>query len=417
MNLNQLKSKMMEWDVHRIRQDFPILHQKVHGKPLVYFDNAATTQKPKAVLEAMQRYYEEDNANIHRGVHTLSERATASYEAARATIQSFINAPSEREIIFTKGATESINLVAHSFGQTFMKAGDSVLLSAMEHHANIVPWQLLREERGIHLKVIPMNEVGELDLSAYEALLTPDVKIVALTHTSNVLGTVNPVRQMIELAHARQIPVLLDGAQSIVHQKIDVQDLNCDFFVFSGHKLYGPTGTGVLYGKRRWLEKMRPFLGGGDMIRSVTFEKTTFNELPYKFEAGTPNIAGAIGLATAIDYLDALGMDRISAYETELLNYATQALKEVPGIRIIGESTHKAALISFILDSIHPHDIGSLLDRAGIATRAGHHCAMPVMNFFKVPATTRVSFSFYNTHAEIDAFIRALYAVKELFHG
>lgn len=409
---------MMQWDIARTRDDFPALHQDIRGgKKLIYFDNAATTQKPRCVLEAMTKYYMDDNANVHRGVHALSERATAAYEASRATIQLYMNAPTEKEIIFTKGTTDSINLVANSFVETFMEKGDEVILSQMEHHANIVPWQMLRDRKGIVLKIIPMDKNGDLIFEEYEKLFNEKTKFVSITHTSNALGTINPVKKMIAVANKHKVAIMLDGAQSIVHDKIDVQDLNCDFFTFSGHKVYGPTGTGVLFGKRVWLDKMLPYQGGGDMIRAVSFEETSYAPLPYKFEAGTPNIAGVIGLAAAINYIDKLGIDKIQAYEAELLTYATQSFKEIPGMKIYGEAKHKSPIISFILDGIHAHDMGTLLDQDGIAARAGHHCAMPVMTFFGIPATTRVSFSFYNTHAEIDTLVAALYKVKRLFNG
>ncbi len=416
MNIDQLKGQMMKWDIQKIREDFPCLHQSIRGaNPLVYLDTASSAQKPKVVTETMDRFYQRDYSNVHRGVHALSERASTVYESVRHVVQSFINAPSEKEIIFTKGTTESINLLAHSFCKAFMKPGDEVILSTMEHHANIVPWQLAKEIFGIEIKVIPISLQGVLDLEAYEQLLTERTKLVSITHASNVLGTVNPVQKMIEMAHHRGIPVALDGAQFIVHGKVDVQELNCDFYSFSSHKLYGPTGVGVLYGKRKWLDKMPPYQGGGDMIRSVSFEKSSFAFPPERFEAGTPNIAGVIGLAAAIEYVEKIGIDKISAYEQELLHYATQSMKEVSGLRIIGEAPEKAPLISFLFEDIHAHDVGTILDHEGIASRAGHHCAMPLMKFFNVPATVRVSFGFYNTHAEIDVLIRALHKLKKVF--
>jgi cysteine desulfurase/selenocysteine lyase len=404
-----------EYDVEKIRREFPILHQKVHGHPLVYLDNAATSQKPRAVIDAIAHYYERGNANIHRGVHYLSEHATTEHEAARRTVQQFLNAADKREIIFVRSATEGINLVAHSYGRTHVNAGDEVLITAMEHHSNIVPWQILCEEKGAHLRVLPINERGELRLDELPKLLTAKTKLFAFTHVSNALGTINPVKHMIELAHSRGIPVLIDGAQAAPHLKIDVQELDADFYVFSGHKVYGPTGIGVLYGKRDLLEAMPPYQGGGDMIRSVTFEKTLYNDLPYKFEAGTPDIAGAIGLGAALNYIERLGLDNIAAHEHGLLTYGTEALTAVPGVRIIGTAPNKAAVISFVIEGIHPHDIGTILDREGIAVRTGHHCAQPVMQFFRVPATARASFGLYNTRAEIDRLVKGIEKVKEVF--
>jgi cysteine desulfurase/selenocysteine lyase len=407
---------MMKWDIQKIREDFPCLHQVIKGQnPLVYLDSASSAQKPKVVLEAMNRFYQRDYSNVRRGVHALSERASTLYESVRHVVQSFINSASEKEIIFTKGTTESINLLAHSFCKAFMKPGDEVVLSMMEHHANIVPWQLAKEIFGIEIRVIPIDQQGVLDLQAYEKLLTEKTKLVSITHASNVLGTVNPVEEMIEIAHKRGIPVALDGAQFIVHGKVDVQKLNCDFYSFSSHKLYGPSGVGVLYGKKKWLDKMPPYQGGGDMIRTVSFEKTSFAFPPERFEAGTPNIAGVIGLAAAIEYVEKIGLDKINAYEQELLHYATQSLKEIEGLRIIGEAPEKAPLISFLFKDIHAHDVGTILDHEGIASRAGHHCAMPLMRFFQVPATVRISFGFYNTHAEIDVLVRALHKLKKVF--
>jgi cysteine desulfurase/selenocysteine lyase len=408
-------SQDMSFDVARIREDFPILKQQVHGRPLVYLDSAATSQKPQVVLDAIQRYYAEQNSNVHRGVHYLSQVATREYEGARVKIQKFINAAEEHEIIFTRGTTESINLVALSFGRKFIKEGDEIIISAIEHHSNIVPWQMLCETVGATLRVIPINDNGELLLDEYAAMLNPRVKLVSVTHLSNALGTINPVQRIIELAHAQDIPVLLDGAQATPHIKVDVRELDCDFYAFSGHKLCGPTGIGVLYGKTDWLNAMPPVFGGGDMIASVTFEKTTYNKLPYRLEAGTPNIEGAIGLGVALDYLESIGLDAIAAYEHELLQYATETLGAIPGVRLIGTAREKASVLSFVLDDIHPHDIGTILDQEGIAVRAGHHCAQPVMQRFKVPATARASFAFYNTKEEIDALAIGIQKVVEVF--
>jgi cysteine desulfurase/selenocysteine lyase len=395
--------------------DFPILGQTVRGKRLVYLDNAATSQKPRAVIDAVRGYYERDNANIHRGVHLLSERATELYEAARGKVKSFLNAREDAEIVFVRGATEAINLVAQTFGRANVKAGDEVVLSAIEHHSNIVPWQMLCGERGAKLRVIPMTDAGELILEEYENLLNARTRIVALTHVSNALGTVNPVKAMIEKAHAKGIPVLVDGAQAVPHMSVDVQALDCDFYVFSGHKMCAPTGIGALYGKRAHLEKMPPYQGGGDMIRMVTFEKTLYNDIPFKFEAGTPNIEGAIGLGAAIDYLSGLGMLRIAARESELLDYATAALSRVKDLRIIGTAKEKAGVVSFLLGDIHPHDIGTILDQEGIAIRTGHHCAMPVMERLGIPATARASLAFYNTKEDIDTLVSGLEKVRAIF--
>lgn len=403
------------FDVWRIREDFPILKQKVHGKPLVYLDNAATSQKPRVVIETLARYYETTNANVHRGIHALSERATQEYEGVRETVRRFLNAADTREIVFVRGTTEAINLVAQSYGRTFLTAGDEIVISAMEHHSNIVPWQMLCEQVGARLRVVPFDHRGELSLDEYEKLLNGRAKLVAVVHVSNALGTINPVRQMVELAHRRGIPVLVDGAQAVSHMAVDVRELDCDFYAFSSHKLCGPTGVGVLYGKAELLTRMPPYQGGGDMISVVTFEKTHYNALPYKFEAGTPNIAGVIGLGAAIDYVRAVGLDRIAAYERDLLAYATAALEAVPGLQVIGTARDKAAVLSFVLDCAHPHDIGTILDREGVAIRAGHHCAMPVMQRFGVPATARASFAFYNTHAEVDALVRAIHKAIEVF--
>jgi cysteine desulfurase / selenocysteine lyase len=399
----------------RARADFPILKTEVQGHPLVYLDNAATTQKPEMVLRAMNEFYEHDNANVHRGVHELSERATEAYENARATVAAFIHAASPKEIIFVRGTTEAINCVAQTYGRAFLKAGDEILISAMEHHSNIVPWQMVCEQTGAHLKVISITEQGEIDLAACERLINSKTRLVALVHISNALGTVNPVREVIRLAHAAGVPVLLDGAQAISHFPVDVQALDCDFYAFSGHKCYGPMGIGVLYGKEKWLSKIPPYQGGGEMIREVTFEKTTYQNIPHKFEAGTPNVGGAVGLAAALRYLQSYGLADVAAYESDLLSDAAEKLSTVPGLRFIGNATHKAGLHSFVLKDIHPHDVGTILNSEGIAVRAGHHCAMPVMNFFKVPATTRVSFALYNTPAEIDACVAALHKTIELF--
>ena len=398
-----------------IKSQFPILSRKVNNKPLVYLDNAATTQKPRSVIRRMKEYYERENSNIHRGVHTLSSRATDAYEAAREKIRSFINAAHSREIIFVRGATEGINLVAHTFGKRFVKAGDEILISAMEHHSNIVPWQMMCEERGAHLKVIPMNKRGELELNAYEDMLTSKTRLVAVVHVSNALGTVNPIEKMIAAAHGKGIPVLVDGAQSIPHMPIDVQALDCDFFVFSGHKMYGPTGIGVLYGRKEILDLLPPYQGGGDMIRSVTFAGTSYNTLPHKFEAGTPNIAGVLGLEAAVDYLNGVGMSLIAAHETALMEYATGKLKALDDLRIIGNAEKKAGAISFVLENIHPHDIGTILDQEGVAIRSGHHCAQPVMDFFSIPATARASFGLYNTTSDIDKLTQGIKKIAEVF--
>jgi cysteine desulfurase / selenocysteine lyase len=401
-------------DVQRIRADFPILKQQVHGRPLVYLDNAATSQKPQVVLDVINRYYVEQNANVHRGVHYLSQLATSEYEDARVKLQRFINAAELHEIIYTRGATEGINLVAQSFGRKFVKEGDEIIISTLEHHSNIVPWQLLCEQTGAKLRVIPINDAGELRLDEFARMLNPKVKLVSVTHVSNALGTIVPVNRIIELAHAQDVPVLLDGAQAAPHLQIDVRALDCDFYVFSGHKLFGPTGIGVLYGKTDWLNAMPPFMGGGDMIASVSFEKTTYNKLPYKFEAGTPHIEGAIGLGVAVDYLHSIGLDRIAAYEHELLDYATEIIGALPGIKLIGTAREKASVLSFTLDGIHPHDIGTILDQQGIAVRAGHHCAQPVMTRFNVAATARASLAFYNTKEEIDALAEGIQQVIEV---
>ncbi|MDP3744133.1 MAG: cysteine desulfurase [Methylotenera sp.] len=401
--------------VQRWRTDFPILETNVHGKPLVYLDNAATTQKPLAVIEAESLYYRHDNANVHRGVHALSQRATDAFEAARVKVQGLINAASPNEIIFVRGTTEAINLVAQSYGRSRFKAGDEIILSRMEHHSNIVPWQILCQQTGASLRIIPINDAGELELKAYEQLLGPRTKLVAVAHVSNALGTINPVRAMIDLAHAHGVPVLLDGAQAIAHLPVDVQALDCDFYAFSGHKLYGPTGVGVLYGKSALLNAMPPYQGGGDMIRSVSFDGTTYNTLPYKFEAGTPNIAGVIGLGAAVDYVTDIGFDALIEHEQALLTYATQAVIDIPGLRIIGNAQEKTGILSFVLEGAHPHDIGTILDRQGVAIRTGHHCTMPLMEHFGVSATARASFALYNTRAEVDKLVAAIYQVKEVF--
>ncbi|MEO8167719.1 MAG: cysteine desulfurase [bacterium] len=400
--------------VEGCRFHFPLLRREVNGKPLVYLDNAATSQKPQVVIDAMMRYYHEENSNIHRGVHYLSEKATQSYEAARVRVQQFISARSVEEIIFVRGTTEGINLVAASYGRTNVKEGDEIVISALEHHSNIVPWQMLCEEKKAMLRVIPMNDAGELLLDEYENLLNERTKMVAVAHISNALGTINPVKRMIEIAHKRGVPVLLDGAQAVPHMRVDVQNLDCDFYTFSSHKMFGPTGVGVLYGKKALLEKMPPYQGGGDMIKSVTFEKTIYNDLPYKFEAGTPNIAGGIGLGAAIDYMNGMDLAAVAAYEHELLEYGTRKLSEIPGLKIIGTAKEKASVISFVLDGIHPHDIGTILDYEGIAIRTGHHCAQPVMQRFGIPATARVSFAFYNTKDEVDVLVKAIKKVKEV---
>jgi cysteine desulfurase/selenocysteine lyase len=410
-----MQTEVAKLDVDKIREDFPILKQHVHGRPLVYLDSAATSQKPRAVLDAVEAYYVEQNANVHRGVHHLSQLATREYEDARAKIRKFINAAETHEVIYTRGTTESVNIVAQSYGRKFVHEGDEIIISAMEHHSNIVPWQMLCEQYRAKLRVIPMNDNGELLIDEYAKMLNGRVKMVAVAHISNALGTVNPVKRIIELAHSRDIPVLLDGAQAAPHLKVDVRDLDCDFYAFSGHKMLGPTGIGVLYGKSHWLESMPPVYGGGDMIASVTFEKTTYNSLPYKFEAGTPNIEGAIGLGVAIDYLNAIGLDRIAAYEHELLDYATEVIGAIPGVKIIGTAREKASVLSFTVDGIHPHDIGTILDQEGIAVRAGHHCAQPVMKRFDVPATARASFAFYNTKEEIDALAEGIQKAIEVF--
>src|SRR5690349_10302326 len=403
------------FDVERVRADFPILELKVNGKPLVFLDNAASSQMPQPVIDRLVRYQKSEHANIHRAVHYLSEKATSEYEAARRKVQRFINAAEERSVIFTSGTTDGINLVAHGYGRKFIGAGDEIILTSLEHHSNIVPWQMLAQEKGATLRVVPINDRGELDVDEYRRLFGTHTKLVGLSHVSNALGTINPVKEMIAIAHERGVPVLLDGAQAVPHMTIDVQDLDCDFYAFSGHKLCGPTGIGILYGKAELLERMQPFKGGGDMILSVSFEKTTYNTIPHKFEAGTPPIAAAIGLGAAIDYLSSVGIDAIAAYEVEILNYATEQVRDIPGLRIIGTAEQKTAVLSFEVEGVHPHDIGTLLNQEGVAVRTGHHCAQPVMLRLKVPATTRASFAFYNTMAEVDAFIASLRAVLEIF--
>ena len=409
------KASLSAFDAERLRRDFPILHQAVHGRPLVYLDNAATSQKPRQVLEALDHYYQFDNANIHRGVHTLSERATAVYEGARDKVQRFINAADRREIVFVRGATEAINLVAQSYARPRLRPGDEILITEMEHHSNIVPWQMVCEQTGAILKVAPIDEAGELKLDEFHRLLNARTKLLAVVHVSNALGTINPVKEMVDAAHALGVPVLLDGAQAVPHVMVDVQSLDCEFYVFSGHKLYAPTGIGALYGKAALLEAMPPYQGGGDMIRSVSFTKTEYNALPYKFEAGTPHIAGGIGLGAAIDYLSGIGLDAIADWEDELLRYATARALEIPGLRLIGTASRKAGILSFVLDGVHPHDIGTILDHEGVAIRTGHHCAMPVMEHFAVPATARASLALYNTRGDVDSLIAAILKVKEVF--
>ena len=410
-----VKAAVGQFDVARWREDFPILRQKVHGRPLVYLDNAATTQKPTSVIECESRYYATMNANIHRGLHDLSQRATEAFEAAREKVRGFINAGAVNEIVFVRGATEAINLVAQSYGRNRLKAGDEVLLTEMEHHSNIVPWQLLCEQTGAVLRVAPINEAGELLLDKFEELINPRTKLVAVAHVSNALGTINPMLRIIELAHSVGAPVMVDGAQATPHLTVDVRALDCDFYALSGHKLYGPTGIGVLYGKAALLDAMPPYQGGGDMISRVTFERTSYNALPYKFEAGTPNIAGGIGLGAAIDYVETIGLEAIAAHERGLLEYAQNRASDFPGLKLIGTATEKAGILSFTLEGVHPHEIGTILDHEGIAIRTGHHCAMPVMDHFGVPATARASFALYNTRAEIDALFDGLRKVRELF--
>ena len=404
-------------EVARIRQDFPILNREIYGKPLVYFDNAATAQTPKQVVKRIESYYLQENSNIHRGVHHLSQQATEAYEAVRAHMQTFMGAAHTHEVIFTRGTTESINLVASSYGQKYVKEGDEIIISAMEHHSNIVPWQLLCERTGAQLKVIPMSEAGELDMEAYRSMLNERTKMVAVVHVSNTLGTINPIKEIIDLAHAHNIPVLVDGAQAVPHQSVNMQELDCDFYTFSSHKLFGPTGVGILYGKEKWLDAMPPYMGGGDMIKTVSFEKTTYNELPHKFEAGTPNIADGIGLGAALEYVEGIGYEAgaIGAYEHQLLQYGTEKLSAIEGLRIIGTAPHKASVISFLIGDIHPYDAGVILDRLGIAVRTGHHCTQPIMDQLEIPGTLRASFAFYNTTEEIDRLVAGIEKVKKMF--
>jgi cysteine desulfurase/selenocysteine lyase len=403
------------FDVERVRADFPILTQEIHGKPLVYLDNAASSHKPRQVIEAVAHFDAHDYSNIHRGVHDLSQRATAAYEAARDKAQKFLNAADRKEIIFVRGTTEAINLVAHSYGRTVLNLGDEILISSMEHHSNIVPWQMVCRERGAVLRVIPMNDNGELLLDEYEKLVGPRTRLVSVVHVSNALGTINPIREMVEIAHRRGVPVLVDGAQAVPHMPVDVQELGCDFYAFSGHKLFAPTGVGILYGRADLLDSLPPYQGGGEMISAVTFEKTFYKGLPAKFEAGTPNITGGVGLGAALDYVNRIGLETIAAYERELLLYASERIAEIPGVRIIGTARHKASVVSFVIEGVHPHDIGTILDRDGIAVRAGHHCAQPVMQRFRVPATTRASMAFYNTREEIDRLAEGVRKVIEVF--
>jgi len=408
--MSNLQERLLE-----IRQDFPVLNRLVYGKPLVYLDNAATTQKPKCVISAISDYYLNYNSNIHRGVHRLSQEATDEYEKSRKIIKEFINASNTNEIIFTRGTTEGINLVAHSFVRPRLKEGDEILITHMEHHSNIVPWQIVCEETGAKLRVVPINDAGELIFEEFEKMLTDKVKFVSVVHVSNSLGTINPIEEIIKKAHSKGIPVLVDAAQSIQHIKIDVRKLGCDFIVFSGHKIYGPTGIGILYGKQSYLEKMNPYQGGGDMIKSVSFERTIYNDLPYKFEAGTPNIEGAIGLGKAIEYVSQIGFDFIIEHESQLLKYAQEKLSEIDGLKIIGNAARKASVVSFVLDNVHPHDVGTMLDVDGIAVRTGHHCTEPIMRRFEVPATTRASFAFYNTKQEIDVLAQSIQKVIKMF--
>ncbi|MBD9230211.1 MAG: cysteine desulfurase [Prevotella sp.] len=403
------------YDINKVREDFPILSRQIYGKPLVYFDNGATTQKPLCVLDAMRNEYLNVNANVHRGVHYLSQQATDLHEAARETVRKFINAPKVEEVIFTRGTTESLNLVVSSFGDRFLSEGDEVIVSVMEHHSNIVPWQLLAAKKGIAIKVIPMTDEGDVIMEEYEKLFNEKTRIVSITQVSNVLGTINPVKEMIRIAHEHEVPVMVDGAQSTPHMKVDVQDLDCDFFAFSGHKIYGPTGIGVLYGKEKWLDEMPPYQGGGEMIESVSFEKTTFEKLPFKFEAGTPDYVATHGLATALNYVTELGLDNIFAHEQELTRYAMEQMKEIPDMRLFGTSQHKDAVISFLVGDIHHLDMGTLLDRLGIAVRTGHHCAEPLMHRLGISGTVRASFALYNTKEEVDALIAGIKRVSQMF--
>ncbi|MCF8465610.1 MAG: cysteine desulfurase [Flavobacteriales bacterium] len=402
-------------DIEAIRAQFPILKREVNGKPLIYLDNGATSQKPQSVIDAISHYYEYENSNIHRGVHTLSQDATAAYEDVRKKVQKFINAKYDHEVIFTSGTTGGINLVASSFGASLVRKGDEILITAMEHHSNIVPWQMLCERRGAHLKVLPISKTGEIDIEEFKKLIGPKTELISLVHVSNSLGTINPIKEMIAIAHAQNIPVMIDGAQAIHHTPVDVQDLDADFYVFSAHKMYGPTGVGVLYGKEEFLNDMPPYQGGGDMIKSVTFEKTTYNDLPHKFEAGTPNIAGGIALGAAIDFINSIGFDFIHAHEAELSRFAVSQLRDIKGLRFIGTAKERAGLVSFVLDGIHPYDTGVILDKLGIAVRTGHHCTQPVMNFFEVPGTVRASFAVYNTKQEVIRLVEGIDRVKRMF--
>ncbi len=404
-------------DIESIRKDFPILHREINGKPLVYLDNGASAQKPQEVIEAIRRYYSSEHANIHRGVHTLSQEATVAYENARVKIAAYLNAQHNEEIIFTSGTTDAINLLAHTFGKRYLKEGDEVLITAMEHHSNIVPWQMVCEDTGAKLRVAPINEAGELMVEDFESMLNTRTKLVSIVHVSNSLGTINPVKELTSICHKKGIPVLLDGAQAVPHQKIDVQDLECDFYTFSMHKLFGPTGVGILYGKKAMLDELPPYKGGGDMIKTVTFEKTTYNELPHRMEAGTPNIAGGIASGVAIDYLNKLDWDQINTHEQELLEYATNALKSIEGLRIIGEASEKASVISFVIEGIHHYDLGVILDKMGVAVRTGHHCTQPLMDFYKIEGTVRISFAFYNTKAEVDICLMAIERAIKMLEG
>jgi cysteine desulfurase/selenocysteine lyase len=410
-----VSSNYLPFDVDKVRADFPVLNQTINGKPLVYLDNAATSQKPQSVIDTLVKYYSTENANVHRGVHTLSQRATDDYEEARDKVKRFINADKDDEIIFVRGTTEGINLISQTYGRSCIGEGDEIIISSMEHHSNIVPWQILCQEKGATLRVIPVNDLGELVLDDYELLFTAKTKLVSIVHQSNALGTINPAKEIVDIAHGHGVPVLLDGAQAIAHMEVDVRELGCDFYAFSGHKLYGPTGIGVLYGKESILEEMPPYQAGGEMIKSVTFEETLYNVLPNKFEAGTPNIAGAIGLGAAIDYVETLGIGQIAAYESELLQYGTDRLSSIEGLKIIGTADRKGSLISFVMEGVHPHDIGTILDAEGIAIRTGHHCAQPLMDRFGVPATARASFAFYNTKEEIDVLVKGIDRVIEVF--
>lgn len=404
------------FNVTEIRNDFPALHQLVNNRPLIYFDNAATTQKPQVVINAITQFYTKENSNIHRGVHFLSQKATEAYENSREYIRSFINAEHSHEIIFTKGTTEAINLVAYSFGKAFVMQGDEIIISALEHHSNIVPWQMLCEEKKAILRVLPITQTGDLEIQQLDSLINEKTRLIAIAHISNALGTINPIKGIISKAHQHDIPVLIDGAQGVSHLRVDVQDLDCDFYCFSAHKVYGPMGVGVLYGKEKWLEKMPPYQGGGEMIKIVSFEETIFNELPFKFEAGTPSVGDTLGFNAALKYIDKIGIENIGAYENELLVYATSELNKIEGIRIFGQTPNKASVISFLIDKIHPYDAGTILDKMGIAVRTGHHCAQPLMKFFGIPGTIRASFSFYNTKEEIDSLIQALVQVKQMFN-